>query len=180
VTQDRGVAIWALRVVIVAVALAIAAAGCAGAARSSFEPPTSDPAPRGAAKVTCEEVVPGWIPPGIELADRRLVPFSEALLGVEAEYLGDGVFLHFVSGGYLDDVLEPYDDLAPLDRRRAAGDPAQVMGGSFVGFPLFVVTWQVLGEVAPCSTRAVVAVGLTRRDFDAVVDDLTVRAHSGS
>jgi len=176
VTRRGGLPALAIRVVVLLVAVATASSACSDTDRSAITTSATTSTRRSAEKTTCEEIVPGWIPVGIELADRRLVPFSDTLLGVDAEYLGDDVFLQFVSGGYLDDLLEPYDDLALLNTTRAGGEPADLLGGSFVGSPVFVVTWRASDLDPPCSTRAVVAVGLDQSDFEEIVDRIMVLA----
>ena len=132
-------------------------------------------ATRSADKATCEEIVPGWVPPEVGISDRRLVPLSQEVLGVEAEYRGDVGYLRLVSGGYLDDILEPYDNLKVVGSGTVLGDRADISEGSFVGIPVHAATWHALNLEAPCATRVLVAVGIPASDFNSIIEHLDVR-----
>lgn len=129
-------------------------------------------ATRPADKATCEEIVPGWVPQGVGITDRRLVPLSQELLGVEAEYRGDVGYLRLVSGGYLDDILEPYDNLKVVASGTVLGDRAEISEGSFVGAPVYAATWHAPRLEASCATRALIAVGIPESDFYLIIEHL--------
>lgn len=99
----------------------------------SQTPPTA--ASRPVEKTTCAEATFSELPAGWELSDCRLVPYGPALLGVEAKFEcpGDGEGRAIlISGGYLDDVLEAYDDLT-FDRwREVSGNRAMTFAGSLM------------------------------------------------
>ncbi len=146
--------------------------GLLAAACGTAETPPSTIA---GAKETCEEVVLEVVPVGLSLSDRTLVPYSRTLLGVEAEYAGSAGSVSVISGGYLDDHLEPYDDLEPLSERIVLGRDASVLAGSFIDAAVLVAVWKEPGLTVPCGTRAVVAVGLDEDQFHEILDGLGTR-----
>jgi hypothetical protein len=88
---------------------------------------------------------------------RDLVGFSPTLLGVQTSWAGDGFTAETVAGGYLDDLLEPYDDLVDAGQLRLAhGEEAQLLRGELRDEHLLVATWSDASLQVPCSTRAVV------------------------
>ena len=99
---------------------------------------------RPATKATCPDVL--WDPPPslrLQQTSRELVGWSPVLLGVDTTWSGDGFTVETVSGGYEDELTEPYDDLRPIGTRSLEGDPeAQVMHGSFQASPVLLVIWR--------------------------------------
>jgi hypothetical protein len=145
-----------------------------GAACSTAEPFVETIPPE---KETCEELLATHLPAGMVLDDRSLVPFSRTLLGVLAEYsdAANDAHLFVVSGGFLDDHLEPYDDLVLLDEVSLDGEDAQLVVGSFLERPVYAATWSATRLMPPCDTRAVISVGLAEEDFRAVLSGLESR-----
>ena len=150
-------------------ALALATAACA-----TVETTVSSTVP--AEKVTCDEVIATVLPEGMRLVDRNLVPHSRTLLGVEAEYEGAGRNLSLVSGGYLDDILEAYDDLLPAGRSDVLGGTASLLAGEYLDQSVRAALLTDSDAIVPCGTRAIVGVGFTPEDFEAVLSGLTVRS----
>lgn len=128
-----------------------------------------------AAKTTCEEVFVQRVPAGLSMADRNLVPYSRTLMGVETEYEGSIGFVTVISGGYLDDHLEPYDDLEPIAERLILGRTASVLAGSFIDQAVLAAVWEEPGLTIPCGTRAVVSVGMDADRFHEILDVLGTR-----
>lgn len=129
----------------------------------------------GGAKDTCEEVLVERVPAGMSMTDRTLVPYSSTLLGVETEYEGSNSFVAVISGGYLDDHLEPYDDLEPIGERTVLGRPASVLAGSFIDAAVLAAVWDEPGLTVPCGTRAVIAIGMETARFYEMLDALASR-----
>jgi hypothetical protein len=136
--------------------------------------PTTTTAP--GAKDTCEEIVATVLPADIELIDRNLVPYSPTLLGVEAEYESESANVVIVSGGYLDDQLEAYDDLLPVGDIQTIGDRrAEYLSGVFGNRSVQAAIWDEPSLQVPCSTRAVIAVGITQDEFVTLLAGLGTR-----
>lgn len=129
----------------------------------------------GGGKDTCEEVVVERVPTGMSMADRTLVPYSSTLMGVETEYESSTSFLAVISGGYLDDHLEPYDDLEPIGERNVLGRRASVVAGSFIDAAVLAAVWEEPGLTVPCGTRAVIAIGMETAQFHEILDALASR-----
>ena len=150
------------------VALTLATVAC-----TTAEKTVSSTVPAG--KDTCDEVIATVLPEGMRLVDRNLVPYSRTLLGVEAEYEGPGRNLSLVSGGYLDDILEAYDDLLPVGTREMLGGSASLLAGEYLDQSVRVALSADADMIVPCGTRAIVAVGFTQDEFEAILRGLTVR-----
>ena len=129
-----------------------------------------------AGKETCDEVIATVLPEGMRLVDRNLVPYSRTLLGVEAEYEGTGRNLSLVSGGYLDDILEAYDDLLPAGSADLLGGTASMLAGEYLDLSVRAALLTDTDVNAPCGTRAIVGVGFTEEEFQAVLSGLVVRS----
>lgn len=140
-------------------ALAVAISGCGGSADGGTARAAASTRP--AAKRTCPDVT--WAVPasmGLERASRELVPFGPTLLGVQSTWRGHGFTVETVSGGYVDDLTEPYDNLAPTGTLSLHGDPhAEVMHGSLQGSPVLVVLWRDRSEAVPCDVHAFLVQG---------------------
>ena len=119
---------------------------------------------RPAVKVTCPDV--GWAPPpelALEQTDRELVGFGPTLLGVETTWAGTGLTVRTVAGGYVDDLTEPYDDLAVAGAVSVSGGiEAEVLRGSLQGTPVLAVLWRDPVQQVPCDVHALLAVGVER------------------
>jgi hypothetical protein len=113
------------------------------------------------------------LPAGMHIIDRALQPFSPSVLGVRSVYRdGDGCLLQVevISGGYADDITEPYDDLDPLGVRQIRGTEAAVLEGTFVTKPVRVAMWSETGETPPCNIHAIVTTGLTSQQFTTLLN----------
>ena len=115
------------------------------------------------------------------LTDRVLVPHSRTLLGVEAEYDGPQGSLTIINGGFLDDQIEAYDNLLPVDQIQViGGHTADLFSGTFLGDPVLLATWKDPGLDPLCQLRAVVAVGLESAEFRTLIAGLGIRDPDGS
>jgi hypothetical protein len=157
----------------VLVVSAFALVGC-----STMPTPRAVDSPRAAAstrpatKATCPDVL--WDPPAslrLEQTSRELIPWSPILLGVDTTWRGDGYTVETVSGGYVDELTEPYDDLRPTGTRSLQGDPeAQILHGSFQTSPVLLVLWRVSSQAVPCDVHAFLVEGA-----DAATEDLLLQ-----
>lgn len=73
-----------------------------------------------------------------------------------------------VSGGYLDDVLEAYDDLEPIGALTVRGSNATLLAGDFLDQPAHAAYWREAAP-APCDAHAVLARGLSSAEFQQVL-----------
>lgn len=161
----------AMRSALVTVVLVgLGLAGCSTAQQTPVANPLT------AAKTTCDELVIVDEPLGISLVDRVLVPYSRTILGVEATYEDDqGRTLTVVSGGYLDDITETYDELEPAGRIKLGDSNADLLEGLHLGVPIAVA--YRLGSSPPCSTLAAVAIGFSTEEFVELSRAMTLREH---
>ncbi len=158
------------RTLAIATLVSLGAAACT----TSQERPEASPLP--AAKTTCNELVLTSGSSTLELVDRVLVPYSRTILGVEAEYEDDhGRSLMLISGGYLDDITEPYDNLQPAGTMQLGSGTADLLEGSFFGTPIAVA--YRLGTDPPCSTLAAVAIGFSTEAFTELALEIELRKH---
>jgi hypothetical protein len=159
-----------IRVVAVSMLITLGVTACAVAQ----DPPVATPL--AAAKTTCDELVLAEESVDLVLVDRALVPYSRTILGVETTYEdGRGRTLTMVSGGYLDDITETYDDLQPAGTIRLVGETADLLRGTFLGTRIAVA--YRLGADPPCSTLAVVGIGFSTEVFKELARDMTLRVH---
>jgi hypothetical protein len=143
---------------------------------STAETDTAQPAAEPGDKTTCEEIVPTLLVGDLELTDRVLIPYSRTLLGVEAEYEGSDGVLTVVSGGFLDDQIEAYDNLLPIDDIPViGGHTAELHSGTFFDEPVLMATWKDPGLDPLCQLRAVVTVGLELAEFRTIIAGLGTR-----
>lgn len=122
----------------------------------------SPPSTRPATKTTCPEAT---LTSGLEPLDRVLVPYSNTLLGVETVWGTSNQRIRVISGGYLDDVLEAYDNLAETGRTRIRNSEATVLETKLLEVPVQVAVWRE-NEDPPCDTHAVIATGLSAEEFN--------------
>jgi len=159
-----------LRILAVSTLLTLSIGACA----ATQEPPVATPLTAG--KTTCDELVLPNDVLGLEIVDRVLVPYSREILGVEATYEDNlGRRLTAVSGGYLDDITETYDNLQPAGTTELADATADVLEGSFLGTPITVV--YLIGSDPPCSTLAVVAIGFSPEEFAEIAPGMMLMEH---
>ena len=118
---------------------------------------------RPSAKDTCAETT---LVSELEAIDRILMPYGETLLGVETTWGDETRQLQIISGGYLDDVFEAYDDLAEVGEADVRGARATVFATSFLGRPVRAAVWREAEESPPCDAHAVIATGLSAEEFD--------------
>lgn len=116
---------------------------------------------RPVSKTTCPEAT---LTSGLQPLDRTLVPLGPQLLGVETTFGDDRWTLRIISGGYLDDILEAYDDLTQVGSADVRGTSATLLTTTFLRDPVQVAVWHEDTD-PPCDTHAIVAVGMTRGEF---------------
>ena len=130
---------------------------------------------RPALKATCADVRMRW-PRALHVAmtNRVLVPFSGVLLGVETKYRGDnGIFVETRSGGYVDDITEPYDDLRVIQHQAVGTDPsAEVMRGLYKGDPVTLVMWRESLVAKPCDVHVLLVGGARAIDTQVLLRGL--------
>ncbi len=107
----------------------------------------------------------------LEPLDRRLVPFSQTLLGVETVWGAETKRVRLVSGGYLDDVLEAYDDLESWDERRVRDSDATLLRSMLLDDLVLVAVWRE-GVEPPCDAHALIATGLTEVEFEEQLESI--------
>lgn len=138
---------------------------------------------RSAAKNTCAQAIVTKVPSGMELSERELVPFSSTQLGVNsvfsditgaAEPSARSRRIEVVSGGYVDELTESYDDLRPTETVSVTGQPVTLLAGSFLSSTVNVVIWRQRGVAPPCDVHAVLATNLSKQQFKAVVKSVRV------
>ena len=158
------------RALVTSLVIALALAACA------MEQPQPEATTLAAAKDTCDELVFAGNSSSLTLVDRVLVPYSRTIFGVEATYEDDqGRTLILVSGGYLDDIIEAYDELEPAGAIELGGNAADLLEGLYIGVPIGVA--YRLGSNLPCSTLAAVAIGFSSEEFAELVREMTLREH---
>ncbi len=118
---------------------------------------------RPAVKTTCPQpTVLGGLPAGVGLQDRTLHPFSASVNGVRTIYanVDQSLRVEVISGGFVDDISEEYDDLERTRNVPMRGVSATVYAGSSGDAPVTAAVWRENGVTAPCDVHAIVAVGL--------------------
>jgi hypothetical protein len=138
---------------------------------------------RPAAKSMCPQAIVTQPPSGMELSDRELVPFSSTRLGVNTVF-SDTIeaaqppsrsrMIEVVSGGYVDELTESYDDLRPERTVSVAGQPVSLLAGSLLTSTVTVVIWRQPGIAPPCDVHAILATNLSKRQFMAVLRSVRV------
>ena len=113
----------------------------------------------------------------------KLVPFSSTQLGVNtvfsdtaeaAEPSSRSRTIEVVSGGYVDELTESYDDLRPVETVSVTGQPVTLLAGSLLSSTVNVVIWRQPGVAPPCDVHAVLATNLSKQQFKAVVKSVRV------
>ena len=137
----------------------VATVGCGGGAA-----PRPTAATRPVAKVTCPSPVVST-DAGFELVNRNLVGYGPTTLGVEEEYASDGATLQIVSGGYFDEITEPYDTVQPVGTVHVRGADAEVLAGPYQDAIVHIALWREPGIEVPCDAHAIVATGVTEQRF---------------
>lgn len=126
-------------------------------------PPSGETLPesRTAQKTTCPEVT---LASDLAPLDRKLVPYSADLLGVETTF-GDGdKRVRLISGGYLDDAFEPYDDMTEFGSMTIRNSEALLLSSSLLGKPVWAAVWREAVD-PPCDAHAIIATGLSDQEF---------------
>jgi hypothetical protein len=131
---------------------------------------------RPAAKSTCPQAIVTRPPSGMHLSERELVPFSSTQLGVKT-VIDDATgtaeppsrTIEVVSGGYVDELTESYDNLRPLGMVSVMGQPVNLLAGSLLNSTVMLVIWREPGVAPPCDVHAVLATNLSEQQFKAVV-----------
>lgn len=138
---------------------------------------------RPAAKSTCPQAVVMQPPAGMEVTERELVPFSSTQLGVNtvisdaadaAERSSGSRTIEVVSGGYVDELTESYDDLQPVGTISVTGQPVSLLAGSLLSSTVKLVIWRQPEVAPPCDVHAVLATNLSKQQFKAVVESVRV------
>lgn len=138
----------AMRIAVVVAVCVVATAACA----NHGVVPGQLGASRAAAKQSCPTV--DLVLDGAREVDRVLVPLSPEILGERQSYEFDGGGLTLISGGYFDDITEPFDDLRLSESFQIRGATAEVLRGDHVGSVVTVVLWRERGLRPPCDARA--------------------------
>ena len=133
-------------------------------------------------KKTCPEAVVIQPPTGMRISDRELVPFSATQLGVHTEISEASPRstvpsrrIEVVSGGYLDELTEEFDDLQIVGKRPVGKQRATVMAGRFLRSRVKVAVWREDGVSAPCDVHAVVGTDISAKDFDSVLASVHIK-----
>lgn len=138
---------------------------------------------RPAAKSTCPEAVVTQLPSGMHVSERELVPFSATQLGVntvisdrteEAKPASGFRTIEVVSGGYVDELTESYDNLQPVGTVSVMGEPVTLLAGSLLTSTAKLVIWREPGLGPPCDVHAVLATNLSKHQFNSVVKSVRV------
>jgi hypothetical protein len=137
---------------------------------------------RPAAKNTCTQAIVTKVPSGMEVFERELVSFSSTQLGVNTVFSDTGAAepssrsrrIEVVSGGYIDELTESYDDLRPIETVSVTGQPVTLLAGSLLSSTVNVVIWRQPGVAPPCDVHAVLATNLSKQQFKAVVKSVRV------
>jgi hypothetical protein len=138
---------------------------------------------RPAAKSTCPQAIVTHPPPGMHVSERELVPFSSTQLGVNtvisdrtgaAEPPSGSRMIEVVSGGYVDELTESYDDLRHAGTVFITGQPVNILAGTLLTSTIKLVIWREPGVAPPCDVHAVLAMNLSKQQFKAVVQSVRV------
>jgi hypothetical protein len=129
---------------------------------------------RTAGKAVCPSLTLSALPPGITYRDRTLVPFSPSVLGVDAIWANSASTrsIEMLDGGYVDDITEPYDGLHPAAAVMVQGKSVTVLTTVFLKRQVFLGYWRQQEVAAPCNVHAIVTLGLSGGEFNAVVRSL--------
>lgn len=148
------------------VALALLLSSCARPAELDQATQTT----RAAAKSTCPEAV---LNTEIPQLDRELIPFSPTMLGVETKYGEGDKLVRVVSGGYLDDLFEAFDDLELSGTAVIRDSTAELLATDFLGSQVFVAVWTEESLPSPCGPHALISLGYTESEFAAMFGNVS-------
>ena len=138
---------------------------------------------RPAAKSTCPQAVVTQPPAGMEVSERELLPFSSTQLGVStvlsdtadaAEPSSRSRTIEVVSGGFVDELTESYDNLRPVETISVTGQPVSLLAGSLLNTTVKLVIWRQPEVAPPCDVHAVLATNLSMQQFKVVVESVRV------
>ena len=138
---------------------------------------------RAATKSTCPQAVVTRPPVGMNVSERKLVPFSSTQLGVNtvisdapeaANASSRSRMIEVVSGGYVDELTESYDNLRPAGRVSVTGQPVSLLAGSLLTSTVNVAIWRQPAVVPPCDVHAVLATNLSKQQFEAVLKSVRI------
>lgn len=111
---------------------------------------------------------------GAREVDRVLVPLAPQVLGSEQSFEFDDSRITLISGGYFDDITEPFDDLVVDDHFDIRGTTADVLRGQYLNDAITVVLWRESSTPVPCDAHAAIVagghVGTTNSALDAIRD----------
>ena len=137
---------------------------------------------RPAAKSTCPQAFVTRPPSGMHVSERELVPFGPTQLGVNT-VISDATgtaeppsrMIEVVSGGYVDELTESYDNLRPAGTVSVMGQPASLLAGSLLNSTVKLVIWREPEVAPPCDVHAVLATNLSMQQFKGVVKSVRVK-----
>jgi hypothetical protein len=137
---------------------------------------------RPAAKSTCPQAIVTRPPSGMHVSERELVPFSSTKLGVNtviSEATGaaepQSRTIEVVSGGYVDELTESYDNLRPAGTVSVMGKPVSLLAGSLLTSTVKLVIWREPGVAPPCDVHAVLATNVSMQQFKAVAKSVQLK-----
>jgi hypothetical protein len=183
VTARRRPSAGVAAAVLTSSALTLCTTGCLNLANAAPKPSapaagtSSQPAAvtRPAWKTTCPDVT--WTPPAsLDLAksSRELVGYGPTLLGIDTTWTSpQGFTVEAVAGGYMDDITEPYDDLAQTGTLQLPKAQADVLRGSLQDTRVMVVLWRDTTIQAPCDVQALLVIGADPATEDLVLHGLS-------
>ncbi len=110
------------------------------------------------------------------------MPYSKTVRAVEVTWAGenDERRVEVISGGYLDEVVEAFDDLREVEGHQVGMRAMTVLAGRFLGRSVQVASWLEPAEVAPCETHGVVAVGLSEGELRWLLDGVGTKSANES
>jgi len=128
-----------------------------------------------ASKTTCHQALLSEPPNGMVLTDRTLVPYSSMLLGVEATFSDEtgARTIQVLSGGYMDELTESYDDLRVTAQATVDGRAATVLSGSLLTLDVQLASWRNVDATPPCDMYAAIATNVTPTDFAQALASIT-------
>ena len=137
---------------------------------------------RPAAKSTCPQAIVTRPPSGMNVSERELVPFGPTQLGVNT-VISDATgtaeppsrMIEVVSGGYVDELTESYDNLRPAGTVSVMGQPVSLLAGSLLNSTVKLVIWREPEVTPPCDVHAVLATNLSMQQFKGVVKSVRVK-----
>lgn len=112
---------------------------------------------RSAGKHTCPTIALRL--DGAREVDRLLVPLAPQVLGSEQSFEFDNARITLISGGYFDDITEPFDDLVVDDHFDIRGSTADVLRGQYLDEVITVVLWRESSTPVPCDAHAAIVAG---------------------